>query len=296
MQDEIRISGISATGFHGVLSREQAHGQTFLVDIVLRLDLTAAAQSDDLTKTVDYGAVCEQVVARITEERYELIETLAGRIADDCLMNAAVVSATVAVHKPDAPVAVRFADISVTVHRTRPPHDFGYRVALGIGANLGDRIAALQYACRELPRRLGSRSTAISPIYETDPVGGPQQPDYLNCVLILGLGEPGERPSATLPQEILQQCHEVEAALNRTREVRWGPRTLDVDILALGNLEVAEPDLQIPHPRLYERAFVLTPWADVDPGFAVPGAGRVDDLLQALPRADRAGVRPFPGG
>ena len=295
MHDEIRIDGIRATGFHGVLAREQAHGQVFSVDVVLGLDLAEAARSDDLTMTVDYGAVCERVVARITGDRFELIETLAGRIADDCLLHAAVSSTTVTVHKPNAPVAVRFADISVTIHRARPARDFGFRAAFGIGANLGDRMAALHYACSELPRRLESRWTAVSPLFETDPVGGPEQPDYLNCVIVLGLGEPGERPTPRLAHQILGVCHEVEAALNRTREVRWGPRTLDVDILAIGNLDMAEDDLQVPHPRVQERAFVLAPWAEVDAAFVVPRLGRVDALLAALTTLERAGVRQLPG-
>jgi dihydroneopterin aldolase/2-amino-4-hydroxy-6-hydroxymethyldihydropteridine diphosphokinase len=293
MQDEIRIVGIQATGFHGVLDREEAHGQSFEVDVVLHLDLSSAAATDDLALTVDYGAVCANVVRRITNDRYLLIETLASRIADDCLSNPAVGSAAITVHKPNAPVPITFADISVTVQRDRPRQDFAYRLALSLGANLGDRVAALDYACTELPRRLSSRLSLVSPTYETAPVGGPEQPDYLNRVLVLGLGEPEEHPTPAQANQILTVCHEVEADLNRKREVRWGPRTLDVDILALGGLEVQDPTLQIPHPRLQDRAFVLIPWVEVDPSFPVPGQGDVAGLLMKLPATATSSVRLF---
>lgn len=143
------------------------------------------------------------------------------------------------------------------------------RVALGLGANLGDRVAALQGAVDLLAPLL--RDAMVSSVYETAPVGGPaDQPDYANAVLV------GDTDLD--PHRLLAAAHDAEQAWHRTREVRWGPRTLDVDILAVGDVELRDSDLVIPHPRAHERGFVLVPWAEVDPGFVLVGHGLVSEL------------------
>jgi len=154
------------------------------------------------------------------------------------------------------------------------------RCVLAIGSNLGDRMGSLQGAVNSLADTPEVWLTAVSPVYETDPVGGPEQPDYLNAVVLV--------EGDLAPRALLERSLTVEAAFARTRDVRWGPRTLDVDVVAVGDLRVAEPDLLLPHPRAAERAFVLVPWLDVDPDAALPGAGRVADLLAGL---DLSGVR-----
>lgn len=156
------------------------------------------------------------------------------------------------------------------------------RVALGLGANLGDRLAALQGAV-DLVCAAGPVPVAVSPVYQTEPVGGPDQPAYLNAVLVVASDLP--------PGRLLALAHEAESAFHRTRDVRWGPRTLDVDVLAIGDLVVDEPDLQVPHPRAHERAFVLVPWAAADPGAVLPGHGSVSALASAV---DATGVTPRP--
>ena len=155
------------------------------------------------------------------------------------------------------------------------------RAVLALGSNQGDRRAVLQGAVDALAATTGLVVVAVSPVYETDPVGGPEQPDYLNAVV---LGE-----TALPPRVLLARAHEVEAMFGRVRGVRWGPRTLDVDVIVVGDLVVADADLQVPHPRAHERAFVLVPWLDVDPAAALPGHGQVADLLAGV---DRSGVRP----
>jgi len=155
-----------------------------------------------------------------------------------------------------------------------------HRSVLALGSNQGDRAGILQGAVEELAGTPGLTVVAVSPVYETAPVGGPDQPDYLNAVVLV--------EGALGPRELLERSLAVEAAFGRAREVRWGPRTLDVDVVVVGDLRVAEPDLAVPHPRAAERAFVLVPWLDVDPAAQVPGRGRVADLLAAV---DRSGVR-----
>lgn len=117
--DRIELRGIEAFGFHGVLAHEQELGQTFVVDVELDVDLAAAGASDDLADTVDYGALSGDLARVVRDERYDLIERLATRLADVCLARPPVVAATVTVHKPHAPVPVTLADVAVTLRRTR---------------------------------------------------------------------------------------------------------------------------------------------------------------------------------
>ncbi|MDJ0343976.1 dihydroneopterin aldolase [Streptomyces sp. H10-C2] len=118
--DRVALRGLKARGNHGVFPREREQGQTFVVDLVLGLDTAPAAASDDLTKTVHYGVVAEEVVDVVKGEPVDLIETLAQRIADQCLKHEAVQEVEVTVHKPDAPITVPFDDVTITITRRRP--------------------------------------------------------------------------------------------------------------------------------------------------------------------------------
>ncbi len=148
----------------------------------------------------------------------------------------------------------------------------GRRAHLGIGSNLGDRLELLQLAVDGLAATPGITVVAVSPVYETDPVGGPEQPDFLNAVVAVD--------TVLSARELLEVAHRLEREAERVRVVRWGPRTLDVDVLLVGDEQVDEPDLVVPHPRMTERAFVLVPLADLEP-----------DWAPRIP-SDRADVRP----
>jgi 2-amino-4-hydroxy-6-hydroxymethyldihydropteridine diphosphokinase len=154
-------------------------------------------------------------------------------------------------------------------------------VALALGSNMGDSATILQGAVADLCAVDGLALEAVSAVYETDAVGGPDQDAYLNAVVVgqTTLNGPG----------LLAATQAIEQAWHRVREVRWGPRTLDIDILSLGDELIDTPALVIPHPRAHERAFVLIPWHDADPQASIPGLGRVIDLIDAC---DATGVRP----
>ena len=145
-------------------------------------------------------------------------------------------------------------------------------VVLALGSNLGDRMANLQPGVAVIDSE-GIAATFVSGVFETAPVGGPEQDNYLNAVLLA--------VSALPARQILARCAAAESAAGRVRTVRWGPRTLDVDVIICDDETYAEPDLTLPHPRAHERAFVLAPWLDVDPAAVLPGWGRVADLLAA---------------
>ena len=152
--------------------------------------------------------------------------------------------------------------------------------ALGLGSNLGDSGAILQGALDDLQAAEGLEITGASAVYETDPVGGPDQPAFLNAVV---LGRTSLRN-----HELLAAAQAVEQRWHRRREVRWGPRTLDIDVLAIDDEQSDDPDLTIPHPLAHERAFVLVPWLDADPDAVIAGHGRVADLVAHV---DTSGVR-----
>ncbi len=146
------------------------------------------------------------------------------------------------------------------------------KVVIALGSNLGDREENLNRAEAELSEVI--RIDAISTFIETDPVGGPAQPDYLNAVLI---GDCDRQP-----EELLQLLLQIESRLGRIRDVKWGPRTLDLDLIVAGDLFIDSEELHIPHPRAHERAFVLAPWLEIDPDGYIPGKGRISDLLAGL--------------
>ena len=153
---------------------------------------------------------------------------------------------------------------------------------LAIGANLGDRLGTLRQAVAGIGRLPDTEVLAVSPVYETDPAGGPEQPDYLNAVLTVRTGLP--------PRDLLAAVNRIEAEHGRVREVRFGPRTLDIDIISYSDHTSDDPVLTLPHPRARERAFVLAPWHDIDPGAALP-EGSVASLLAGL---DSGGIRRRP--
>ncbi|MFE6282360.1 2-amino-4-hydroxy-6-hydroxymethyldihydropteridine diphosphokinase [Streptomyces sp. NPDC057877] len=157
------------------------------------------------------------------------------------------------------------------------------RAVISLGSNLGNRLENLQGAVDALEDTPGLRIKAVSPVYETEPWGVEpgSQPSYFNAVVVLKTTLP--------PSSLLERAHAVEEAFHRVRDEHWGPRTLDVDIVAYADVVSDDPQLTLPHPRAHERAFVLAPWHDVDPDAQLPGRGPVAALLGTV---TRDGVAP----
>lgn len=151
---------------------------------------------------------------------------------------------------------------------------------LSVGSNVGDRVGYLR-GCVGL---LGGVVRGVSAVYESVPWGGVVQGEFLNAVLLV------DDPDADAP-EWLRRGQRCEAAAQRVREIRWGPRTLDVDVIDVDQTRWDDPQLTLPHPRAHQRAFVLVPWLDVQPGAVLAGHGTVAELVAALPTAQRRGVR-----
>ena len=158
------------------------------------------------------------------------------------------------------------------------------RVFLGLGGNLGDPAAAMAAALRILDADAGTRVVAVSSLYRTPPWGKTDQPDFLNAA--------AEIRTRHEPRALLALCLDAERALKRERRERWGPRIVDIDILAFGNRFIREPGLEIPHPRIFERAFVIVPLAEIAPDLRILGSA-VSDQLGAI---DQAGIVQQPSG
>ena len=150
----------------------------------------------------------------------------------------------------------------------------GHTAFIGLGSNLGDPHTQLETALQALHELPKSRLAATSPIYQSRPVG-PPQPDYLNAVARL--------ETSLTPLTLLDQMQAIEAAQGRQRKERWGPRTLDLDVLLYDNQKFSSPRLTLPHPELAQRPFVLYPLADIAPDLILPGGGRLQELLRACP-------------
>lgn len=155
-----------------------------------------------------------------------------------------------------------------------PPVGHAEVAYLGLGSNLGDRLTYLQAAVDGLDADARTSVQAVSSVYQTAPVGGPEQEEYLNVAVRVG--------TRRAPARLLDLCHAIEAALGRDRTVRWGPRTIDMDVLLYGPRTVATRSLQIPHPRLVERAFALVPLIEVAPGETLPDGTSLTAALARL--------------
>lgn len=257
MSDQIEINGLRAVTIVGALAHEREIAQPLTIDLSFGVDLRDAGRSDELGDTVNYGLVADRVVAVVEESKDILLERLAARIADEVLSFDRVEAVDVKLTKVRPPIAVDAVDTAVRIHRTRAEADMPaqtvHHAYIALGSNLGDREGFLRLGVRGL-----GNVTAMSQVYETDPVGGPDdQGPYLNMVV--------EVETSLDPFALLRRCQRIEAEAMRQRVVHWGPRTLDVDIVMFDDLEMTSDDLTIPHPRFAERRFVLQPLAEIAP-------------------------------
>ena len=255
--DRIELRGIRVVGIVGFLAEERTRAQPFEVDIDLHVDVALAGASDDLVDTVNYAVPVAAAERVIREEGHVLLERVATRIAEEVLGLAGVTAVDVCVRKLHPPLPADLTSTAIRIRRTLAQLNIEQRprtrAYVALGSNLGDRRAALKAAIAGLPDVV-----SVSGVYETDPVGGPEgQGAYLN--MVVGLDTDLD------PFALLARCHGVEAEAGRVRTVRNAPRTLDADVLLYGDVRIDSTELTIPHPRMWERRFVMAPLADVAP-------------------------------
>lgn len=250
--DKIFIDGLEVFARHGVLSEENTLGQKFIVSAALYLDTRGAGKSDNLEKSVNYAEVCALIKQVMAENTYKLIETAAEKITESILLSFDVVqSVTIRLEKPWAPVAVNIKTLGVEIERGR------HTAYIALGSNMGDKRAHLENAINELDANPMCSVEQVSDFIVTKPVGGVEQDDFLNgCVKISTL---------LSPHELLDFLHETEKNHHRERQIHWGPRTLDLDIIFYDDLILNTNDLIIPHPEAHKREFVLAPLSQIAP-------------------------------
>ncbi len=268
--DMIYIENLELFGYHGVLEEEAVLGQKFIICARLFLDTREAGKDDDLSKSLDYSDVCRSIKDIVKNERCQLIECLAEIIAEKLLLTYDILKEVeITVKKPWAPVLVHLDSVSVTIKRG------WHKAYLSIGSNIGDREGYLDQAVDYLNNEEDTRVTAVSDYIETKPWGDVEQEDFLNGAL--------EIETLKTPRELLSTAMAIEKEAHRERLVRWGPRTLDVDILFYDDEIIMEEDLKIPHVEIPRREFVLEPLSAIAPYYMHPVLHRsVAELLEDL--------------
>lgn len=255
--DKIYINNLEFIGFHGVFSEEKKLGQKFLVSLELTVDTREAGKTGDLTKSVHYGLVAQDVEKLFLEKSIDLIETCAENIAEMVLKKYELVKEVkVIVKKPWAPLQMHFENVAVEI--TRKWH----RVYLSLGSNIGNKRKNLLEAIRKIGELENTEVVKSSTILETEPFGYLEQDNFLNTCL--------EVKTLMTSQEFLKEILQIELDMGRVREIKWGPRIIDIDILFYDKEIIEEDNLAVPHPWICEREFVLDPLSEIAPNYIHP--------------------------
>ncbi len=250
--DCIEIEGLVVFANHGVFQEEKRMGQKFEVSLKLYMDMNRAAANDDITLAVNYGDVCAFVTEFTKKNRCKLIEAAARNIADALLVRYSQINiAEVTLKKPWAPIGLPLESVAVRMTQKRST------AYIGIGSNMGDRQAYLDFAVNAISENERCRIKAVSEYIETEPWGVKEQASFLNgCIKLETLLD---------PHELLAFLQSIENEAGRERKVHWGPRTLDLDILLYDDLIIQTDELTIPHPYMHKREFVLKPLCEIAP-------------------------------
>ena len=266
--DKIIIKDLEIYANHGVLKEERELGQKFVVSCVLYLDTRKAASDDDINQTIDYGKICFRITRFLTEHTYKLIETAAEEMVKELLYTIpAIEKIDFDLYKPWAPIGLPLSNVGVSI--TRGWHD----AVIALGSNMGDREAYLKHGVNSIENSKDCRLISVSKFIETKPYGVTDQPDFLNgCMKIRTL---------LPPQELLEFLQQIEHSVNRVREGRWGPRTLDLDILFYDDLIIDTMELTVPHIDMQNRDFVLVPLNQIAPNLFHPVLHKTISMLLA---------------
>ena len=259
--DKIHIKNLEIFANHGVFAEENRLGQKFLISLTMYLDTRTPGKTDDLTVSIDYGEVSSFMTGYMKEHTFKLIEAAAENLCEALLLRYPLLKGvTLELKKPWAPVGLPLETVSVEITR------FWHYAYIALGSNMGDKKAYLDGAVKALEQTPGCSVEKVSTYIVTEPYGGVEQDDFLNgCLLLKTLMQ---------PQELLCRLHEIEQEAHRERIIRWGPRTLDLDILMYDDEIVETDDLIIPHVEMHLRRFVLEPLAEIAPGKLHPILGK----------------------
>lgn len=255
------IKNLEIFANHGVFPEENTLGQKFVISAVLFTDTRKAGRTDDLTASIHYGEVSAKITEFVQGHTYLLLERLLEELAEHLLLTCDLLKqVTLEVKKPWAPVHLPLETVSVEI--TRGWH----KAYVACGSNMGDRKAFLQMGVEELAAHPLCRMGQVSDFITTAPYGYLAQDDFLNGAM--------EVETLLTPEELLGVLHEIEKKANRIREIHWGPRTLDLDILFYDQLVLDTEILHIPHIDMQKREFVLKPMDQIAPWLRHPVLNR----------------------
>ncbi|MCI9018270.1 MAG: 2-amino-4-hydroxy-6-hydroxymethyldihydropteridine diphosphokinase [Lachnospiraceae bacterium] len=269
-RDRIHIKNLEIFAKHGVFPEENVLGQKFIVLAVLYTSTREAGQTDDLTKSIHYGEVSHFIRRFLEDHTYQLLETVAERLAEELLLKTERLEGVrLEIKKPWAPVGLPLETVSVEIERS------WHTAYIALGSNMGDKRAYLDLGVEGLRRTKGCQISAVSDYLATEPYGVTDQDEFLNGAMKIR--------TLLTPFELLKRLHEIEQEAGRERIIRWGPRTLDLDILLYDDLILDDEELHIPHIEMYKRDFVLKPLCQIAPYVRHPIYNRtVQELLEAL--------------
>lgn len=255
--DKIYIKNLEFIGNHGVFAEEKFLQQKFIISVEMETNTRKAGTNDDLKHSTHYGFVADDIEKVFFSRSFDLIEALAEAIAKEILIKYSLVqSVKVKIKKPWAPIKKHFDYVAVEITRSRNT------TYLSIGTNIGSLKSNLETAISHIGNLENTRVTKISTFLETKPFGDVIQDNFLNACL--------EIETLFTPQELLKKLLDIEIMMGRVREIKWGPRIIDLDILLFNNLIVGEENLAIPHPWMCERSFVLDPLNEIAPNIIHP--------------------------
>lgn len=273
--DKIEIRDLECYCHHGVMKEENVLGQKFLVSAALYMDTRGAGMNDDLSLAVNYAEVAHFINDIMKQKEYKLIEAAAEQIAREVLFRFPVLEAVeITIKKPWAPILLPLDTVCVTVKRQWT------RVYAGVGSNMGDRRKYIEDAFAGIQDNRYCRGAYMSSLIETEPYGYTEQDDFLNGAICFD----------TLydPNELLLFFHRLEDEGERKREIHWGPRTIDLDILFYGDHVLQTKELIIPHKEIPYRQFVLEPLNEIAPHMVHPVLGKtVSQLLYELAEKEK---------
>lgn len=260
MDDCIKIKRLEVFARHGAIPEENVLGQKFLISAGLYCDLREAGLTDNLEQSVSYAEVSEFIKKKTECNTFRLIERLAEYLAQEILLRfPRIQRVEIEVEKPWAPVQIPLETVSVSLERQ------WHTAYLSLGSNIGDRKRQLDKALEGLAGDGQTRVEAVSAYIETKPVGGVAQEDFLNAAACIR--------TLRTPRELLELLHRIEKEQKRERTVRWGPRTIDIDILLYDSWVMHTEELQIPHVEMENRMFVLEPMCEIAPYAIHPTSG-----------------------